>query len=148
MLTMNAITLFILFHMHLDRPEHGARGNRPADFIIKQLNLDDQQQKQFADLRNQHQQIVRSEESEDHRLHVIYFGMLKTDEPDKSRVDSVATLIGDQRKKLATATFDHFLQLRALCRPDQKKLFDETVDEIAKMIGGPPPGAPPPLHPQ
>jgi protein CpxP len=77
-------------------------------------------------------------------LHDLYFGMLKTDNPDKNKVDSVATLIGAKRKELATATFEHFQQLRAICRDDQKKLFDATIDDIARMVTGPhPPDGPP-----
>jgi Spy/CpxP family protein refolding chaperone len=145
LLVLNAVTLFILFHMHQagDRGPHGDNGKGPADYIARQLKLDGPQQQQFEELRNQHHAFARAGEKEDERLHDLYFSMLKTDNPDRSKVDSVATLIGEQRKKLAAATFDHFQKLRAICHDDQKKLFDNTIDEIAKLVTGHP-GPPPP----
>ena len=144
LLILNAVTLFILFHMHLGQP-HGVHGGEgPAKYIIEQLKLDTRQQEQFAELRNRHHDFARKSHEEEERLHDLYFSLLKTDDPDKAKVDSVATLIGAQRKALATATFEHFRELRAICRGDQKKLFDATVDEIARMVSGPPgPGGPP-----
>jgi Spy/CpxP family protein refolding chaperone len=146
LLVLNAVTLFILFHMHLRNGHgpHGEDGKGPADYIVKQLKLDEQQQHQFEDLKDQHHALTHDAEKEDERLHDLYFSMLKSDAPDKNKVDSVANLIGEQRKKLATATFDHFRQLRAICHDDQKKLFDNTIDEIARMVTGHPDGPPPP----
>lgn len=146
LLLLNAFTLFIVFHMHLAGRHNPHGGEDPNSFIIKQLKLDEQQQQQFAELRNHHHEIAKAAEDEDKRLHDLYFSMLKTDNPDKSKVDSVANLIGEKRKELAIATFDHFQKLRAICRDDQKKLFDATIDDIAHMVTGekpPPPDAPP-----
>ena len=146
LLLVNAVSLYLLFNIRKsdNRGPHAGDGKGPAEYIVKQLKLDQQQQEQFEELRNQHQGIVHREEHEDHRLHDLYFSLLKTDNPDKRQTDSLAALIGEQRKKLAVATFDHFTQLRAICRDDQKKLFDETIDEVVRMMGSHPPGGPPP----
>jgi Spy/CpxP family protein refolding chaperone len=121
------------------------RGGGAADFIVEQLKLDASQQKQFEELRHRHQDITRKAHDEDRRLHDIYFSLLKTDNPDKAKVDSVSSLIEAQRSRLESATFIHFQQLRQLCRDDQKKLFDATIDEITKRIAPKqlPPGGPP-----
>jgi protein CpxP len=146
LLVLNVVTLFILFHLHAggDHGPHGPNDKGPADYIITQLKLDEQQQRQFEDLKSRHHALANDAEREDERLHDLYFSMLKSDTPDKSKVDSIANLIGEQRKKMATATFNHFQQLRSICRDDQKKLFDNTIDEIAKMVTGHPGGPPPP----
>lgn len=136
LLLLNAFTLFMVFHMHPARARGPHDGEDPATYIIKQLKLDDQQQQQFAELRNHHHEITKAAEDEDKRLHDLYFNMLKTDNPDKNKVDSVAILIGEKRKELAIETFDHFQQLRAICRDDQKKLFDATIDDITHMVTG------------
>jgi protein CpxP len=141
---LNGITLFILYHTHLanNRGHHGDKG--PAEYIISRLKLDDPQQRQFEVLRDQHQDLARKSREEEEILHDVYFSLLKTDNPDKIKVDSVANLIGEQRKKMAAVTFEHFRQLRAICHDDQKKLFDNTIDEIARMVAGDPDGPPPP----
>jgi hypothetical protein len=70
---------------------------------------------------------------------------LKTAHPDKVKADSIASLIAAQRTVIEKATFDHFEQLRNLCNDDQKELFDNTIDEIARRMAPPHgrPGAPP-----
>ena len=148
LLLLNAGTLAVVFHWHEGRrsgPQEGGEG--PAAYIIQVLKLDEQQQQQFAELRQAHRQAIRSVHEEDKRLHDAYFSLLKTDRPDRAAVDSVANLLAVEEKLLSTTTFEHFEKLRALCRPDQKVLFDATIDEIAHRMAPPPPqgpGGPPP----
>ena len=154
LLLLNAGTLVYLFIQKKQEQGPPAGGSGAADFIIEKLKLDATQQKQFEQLRNQHQDITRHARDEERRLHDVYFSLLKTDNPDKAKVDSLTSLIAVQRSITESATFSHFQQLRQLCRDDQKKLFDATIDEIAKRVspkGPPPPGGdrrpdgPPPL---
>ena len=151
LLLLNAGTLLFVFRWHAGDSSRGhGNGEGPAAFIIQALQLDAQQQEQFAGLRRDHQQKVRALHEEDKRLHDAYFSLLKTEHPDRVRVDSIANLIGGMEKQLSSITFEHFEKLRALCRDDQKKRFDATIDEIARRMapgpkrpGGPPPDGPP-----
>lgn len=147
LLALNGVTLFIVFHMHLGQRQHEMHNDDkgPANFIVESLKLDADQQKQFADLRQQHQAFARNIHEEGKKLHDEYFDLLKTDNPDKAKVDSIAGLISAHQKELELFTFGHFQKLRAICRDDQKKLFDQTIDELAKQVGGPlhPDGPPP-----
>jgi len=147
---LNACTLFIVFRNHHQNRNDRPRGMEPGNYIVEQLKLDAAQQQQFGEMRRQHHELAMHIQHEEERLHDLYFSLLKTDNPDMNKVDSVATLIGVQRKAQATAAFDHFRQLRALCHDDQKKLYDATIDEIARRVTGPPPGReghPPPPPP-
>jgi periplasmic protein CpxP/Spy len=145
LLLLNAGTLiYLLTTRNQDqRPPHG---DPAPDFITEQLQLDAQQQLRFAELRHQHQEIVRRIQEQDRKLHDEYFNLLKTDNPDRVKADSISLLIGKQRSSIEAATFEHFQQLRRMCNDEQKKLFDATIDEIMKRMApkGPPPGGPPP----
>lgn len=153
-LTIGIILLFLLnagmlvFLLKPNAPINYSARPEAASFIIEQLHLDAQQQLTFERLRHQHHEAVRQAQEEDRHLHDAYFALLKTDHPDKTKADSVATLIAAQRALIEKATFDHFVQLRALCHPDQQQLFDATIDEIARRIAPPPherrEGPPPP----
>ena len=142
---LNAATLFFLFRNQDIKPGRRPPGNGKdaAQYIITALKLDSEQQQQFAQLREKHHSFAVKAEDENKRLHDLYFNMLKSDSQDQGKIDSVATLIGQQRKILAQNTFEHFQQLRAICHEDQKKLFDATIDDIIRMVAGPhpPPGA-------
>src|SRR5689334_11787394 len=144
LLLLNAGTLVYLFTSKKNMPEPKGREGA-SDFIVTALKLDGQQRDQFFELRREHQEITRRIHDEDRRLHDQYFALLKTDHPDQRLADSISSQIGEQRSRLEAATFDHFRKLRNLCREDQKKLFDQTINEITRMMGpkGPPPGGPP-----
>jgi len=146
LLLLNTGTLLYLFLARNKNERTGPPGRAASGFIIEQLHLDARQQQQFAELRDQHRAIIRRVQEEDRRLHDVYFGLLKTDNPDKAKTDSLSSLIAAQRSLIETTNFEHFQQLRKLCRDDQKKRFDATIDEIARRIGprGPGPGGPPP----
>lgn len=148
LLLLNAGTLiYLLMSKRTETDQRPPRGEGASKFIIEQLKLDDKQQLQFAELRHQHQEIIRRIQDQDRSLHDEYFNLLKTDTPDKAKADSISLLIAKQRSAIEAATFEHFLQLRRLCNDDQKKLFDATIDEIMRQMGGPkgpPPGGPPP----
>ena len=146
LLLLNIGSLAYLFLSRNKDERIGPQGSGASDFIIEQLQLDATQQQQFFELRKQHRDIMRRTQEEDRRLHDVYFSLLKTDNPDKEKADSVSSLLAAQRSLIEAANFDHFQQLRKLCRDDQKKLFDATIDEIARRIGpkGPPRGEPPP----
>jgi hypothetical protein len=148
LLLLNAGTLVFMFRWHADKTAAANdNGEGPAAFIIQTLQLDAQQQERFAGLRREHQQAIRLVRGQDRQLHDAYFGLLKTDHPDIAKVDSLAALIGTLENRLSKITFDHFQQLRALCRDDQKKRFDDTIDEIARRMGPgrrQQPGGPPP----
>jgi hypothetical protein len=152
LLLLNAGTLFFMFRWHGTTADSRLdNGEGPAAYIIQVLKLDTQQQAQFTVLRREHQQAIRHVHQEDRRLHDAYFSLLKTDHPDQAKVDSIADLICAEEKLLAKTTFDHFEKLRALCRTDQKELFDATIDDIARRMAPPPqrrPGGPPGQRPE
>lgn len=152
LLLLNAGTLVFMLRWHEDKAA-AAQGNGegPAAYIIQTLQLDAQQQEHFATLRREHQQLTRSAREEGKRLHDAYFSLLKTDHPDTVKVNALAGQIGEQEKLLSRVTFEHFEKLRALCRDDQKKRFDATIDEIARRMAPGPrqrPGGPPPRREQ
>ena len=101
LLVLNAVTLFIVFHMHLGQRQHEIHNDKgPTNFIIENLKLYADQQKQFADLRQQHQEFAKNIHEEGKKLHGEYFDLLKTDNPDKAKVDSIAGLISAHQKQL------------------------------------------------
>src|SRR5215510_4818343 len=106
LLVLNAVTLFLLFNMRSGQKEfkqHDKEG--PANFIIENLKLDPEQQNQFAALRHQHQEFAKNIHEEGKKLHDTYFDLLKTDTPDKAKVDSIASLMASHQKELELFTF-------------------------------------------
>lgn len=137
LLLLNTATLIFFFTSKQGPPPPP---NDTANFIIQQLHLDENQQKQFEHLKEEHQQSVQRIRDEDQRLHHVYFDMLKKNVAEQPAVDSITSLIGQQRKAMEMAMFDHFKKIRALCNKEQEQKFNTIIDEITKRLSPPPQG--------
>ena len=133
------ITLFWMAH---HRRQQRAVGT-PQEFLVKQLGLNEKQQQQLHQLASEHH--MQSEKIrgkiKDARDH--FFDLLKQSNVTDSAKLEAAAPVADNLKQLDLLTFEHFRQVRMLCTPDQQKKFDEIINEVLQMIGGPPPGGPP-----
>lgn len=148
LLIANAATLIIFW---VDRSKHGpAPKVEVKDFLVNQLRMDTQQQEQFEGLRKEHHEAVDSlrnkvREAKDH-----LFDLVKESNVTDSMKMAAAADVSRITEKIDLITLDHFQKLRAICRPDQQKRFDEILHEMTHMLGsqgrpgppGPPPGRP------
>ncbi len=114
----------------------------------ERLKFDDEQKEELKKLGEEHMEKMKSIEKADHKLHDELFSLLKEDSPDKTKADSLISLIAENRKKADAEIFSHFSDIKNLCKTDeQKKLFGEFVDDIGKMPPGPHQMQPPPPPP-
>jgi protein CpxP len=133
LLVLNAVTLFFLLGKkdgHKNKP--GGNGRPYSEYLTKQLNLDTIQVAQLKDLRDKHKQELGVLWKEDRELQEAKFVLLKEGSSDSLKLDSLLTLIVANKKKFELAFHNHFLQIRALCRPEQVELFNKTLDEMKK----------------
>src|ERR1043165_9750366 len=154
MVLLNIGTLTTLWMHH---PEHGdfsphghdwhqgpPHDHDPAEFISSQLRFTDQQKDQFQKLRDSHQHSVRKFEEENHQLRKKFFDLLKADNVNLTEADSLATAIGNHQKEIELATFRHFNSLKSICTDEQKKKFNDILDDLMHMMRPPPPPPTPP----
>lgn len=156
LLVVNAGTLVYLFlgqnkeHKH---PSHrGGRGT-PADYIIEKLELDDKQQADFKVLQKEHRNKMHETHEKLEETRSKYFDELKTSTVDTAASQKLQAEIGILMGQIHGNTFEHFTQVRQLCRPEQQELFDEFIEDILRALAPPPPGGkrghrppPPPMH--
>lgn len=132
LLVLNAVTLFFLLGKK-DSPKNRPGGGRPySEYLTKKLNLDTAQVAQLKELRDKHKQELGELWKEDRQLQDAKFVLLKEGSTDSLKLDSLLTLIVANKKKFELAFHNHFLQIRALCRPEQVELFNNTLDEMKK----------------
>lgn len=139
LLAVNAGTLAYLVYSNVkqNEPTPNQKGG-PAAFIIKQLKLDEQQQTVFEELRFEHRSGMIRKQDSIRTLHQEMFNHLKSDTPNATAADSIATIISLRKKELDMFTFHHFRQLREICNAEQKQLFDKFINEIQQAITSPP----------
>jgi periplasmic protein CpxP/Spy len=138
LLVLNFGTLGVLLLHKPPHPEHGEmpppNGEGPKRIIIERLHFDDAQQKQYETLIDEHRSKTRELNETSHGLHDQLFSLLKNDPVDKTKTDSIIQQIADNQKAIDNLNFEHFQKIKALCKPEQIKDFNELADELAKLF--------------
>ncbi len=156
LLVLNFGTLaFMWFNKpHPPRPEFMFNGNppppgqeeRPGEFLIHELNLNQSQLADFIKLRDEHQNAMKQVIEENQKNKDELFKMISAPQVDSAKLNQVTDNIAKGQKQIELATFIHFQKVRALCDDNQKKKFDEIIGDVLKMMASSPPGpkGPPP----
>ncbi|PBQ34054.1 hypothetical protein CNR22_20475 [Sphingobacteriaceae bacterium] len=139
---VNLATLaFVLFsktarHENFGRPP---RGEGPKQIIIDRLGYDAAQQKAYQITIDAHRRNSRKLEQASRALHQQLFSLLKEPEYMK-KSDSLMNLIALNQKAIDHVNFNHFLEIKALCKKDQLEKFNLLADDLAALFAhnGPP----------
>jgi uncharacterized Ntn-hydrolase superfamily protein len=149
LLLANAITI-ALFWIGRNKPFPPPQGS-PADFLIKELNMDSRQQEQYKMLVKEHQDAVRELREKIKAAKDSLFVLMKKDNVSDSSKKEAAHAVSRQTEQLDILTLEHFQKVRALCNKDQQKKFDDIIHEVIRMMAQPGPpvrrdiqGPPPP----
>lgn len=133
-------------HPPIYSPHHAERGG-PAKMIIEELKFTAEQIKQFEGLKESHQKSIRELNDKGREIRHAYFELLKQDEVDQKQADELSNAIATNQKEIEKVTFDHFKEVRKMCNADQKKHFDEIIEDILRNMAGGNRGPMPPMPP-
>jgi protein CpxP len=129
-------------------PGRGGRREGPASFIIERLQLDEQQQQAFEKLKEVHRSSADQLKDESRQLHDALFATLTDTTAIQVSIDSLNSLIAKNDNARELLNYNHFKELKTILKPEQYKLYDEFIDDIARRFAPPPrgprEGGPPP----
>jgi len=151
LVNIGTLTFLWVTKMPPPPPPHHGGGNKVFEFLVKELQLTDSQQKQYATLRDEHHAAMEATNKHNMELRHQLFDGLHTASTDTMMVHRLTDSIAANQQKLEMITFNHFRQVRAMCSAEQQKKFDEVIDEALRMMNPKPPrpqdgehGHPPP----
>lgn len=134
---VNSATLILMWVNKPPFPPKHPHHQRPDKLIIERLELDDEQQKQFEEIKKEHQGQMRKLNEEANTLHQKYFALLENDSVNDSIVDTYEKQLASITEKREEYTFQHFQKLKAICKPEQIGLFNDFIGELGKILSAP-----------
>lgn len=148
------LNIALLAAIWLTNSKQKQRRETPADFLIKELGLNNEQQRAFRSLAAKHRQQADKLREQVKEARRDLFNLLEHPAVDDSSKKAAAATAAKNLEQLDLLTFDHFKEVRALCTPAQQLKFDEIIEEVLRMMAaGPPRGdtnnhmrPPPPGH--
>jgi hypothetical protein len=150
---LNVGTLFMLFFGRPGERQRG-RGNvqdrgqtRIAQLLKDELGFDREQIEQYLVLKKRHQERMRVLDSTMRAAKNRMFDDVLRDDPAPVLSDSLLVLTQRTQDEIERLTFQHLLDVKKLCTPEQRKKLHAIIHEMfrGKPRGdepGPPPGGP------
>lgn len=126
LLISNGIMFFMMF-----RDQN--RKDGPKNTIIDKLHFDKEQIEDYEVYVQQHRKAINKNEVSMNTLRSKLYEQLKYQQ-DSSKTDSLISLISKQQFIAEHINYNHFLEIKKLCKPNQKGDFDELTTEIAKLF--------------
>lgn len=104
---------------------------RAEGFLVKALDLDAEQRAELKDLRDEHFDETRGIHKEIRATKRSMFDALLAAEPDTIAAKQFAAEYGDQLEKIDELLIQHYLEIRAICSPEQqeelRKVFRQAI---------------------
>jgi superoxide dismutase len=126
LLLSNGILVYVLIKEH-------SKKDGPKTIIIEKLHFDQEQIKNYENYIQQHRKAIDVNEATINELRSNLFEQLKYQQ-DSTKIDSLISKIAMQQNLAEKINYNHFLEIKRLCKPSQKKDFEELTLEIANLF--------------
>ena len=142
-MNLTALTLLWMGRPEGRRPQRGPQNpieeqHRIQQLLKMELGFDKMQTEQYLNMRQEHRKQARQLNDEIRRLKKEMFDKVLQDNPQPMLSDSLLRLVQEKQANLEQLTFQHFLDLKKLCKPEQQDNLKLLMHDIFHQ--NPPPG--------
>lgn len=130
--------LLLVFFCVWPARRHGHDADSPRDIIIRKLDMDKEQVRLYDRLIQKHRSEIAERDRQMMDCKNTLYALLPMD-AQPATTDSLTTAIAAIQKDIEQIHFEHFLQIKALCRPEQLPAYEELSHEIAAIFNHPKP---------
>jgi len=109
----------------------------PKRIIIERLHFDKNQIAQYESLIQEHRKQIRTKDEEIRKLKNELYSLLPV-ENNSSKKDSLITLMAEKQKDVEYIHYNHFVDIKKLCKPNQMADYNLLVKEINDIFNRPP----------
>lgn len=126
LLISNGILIFIHFNGRNKK-------DGPKNIIIEKLHFNKEQIKHYESYIQQHRKAINENEMTMNELRSGLYQQLKHQQ-DTAKVDSIISIIANKQIIAEHINYNHFLEIKKMCNPNQKDDFDKLTTEIANLF--------------
>ena len=138
-----AVVLLLLTNIALvvfmvkGKDHRSGRGGKsdPFEMMVKELNMTEQQQKDYKQLKEDHFKMIRPLFDSVRAAKTAFFSLIKDTTVSDSIVNAYSHRISEKQSVIDNLTFAHFKRVRNLFTPEQQPKFDEFVKKMMQQRG-------------
>jgi periplasmic protein CpxP/Spy len=133
-LVLVVLNIGLVFFMTMSRPhQNGHHGpDRNKHLIAEKLGFDQTQMEQYEVLINQHRTSISETDREISQAKQALYALL--DNEDQESKDSLMNVIAAQQHAIEEVHFNHFVDIKRLCRDEQLPAYHELTKELGRMF--------------
>ena len=128
----------ILGFLFLSKNNDGPRGKKmPREIIIEKLHFDENQIVAYDKTIKTHQETIRNLDDSIRITKNKLYQLLNNDTISTIEKDSLYTTLADYQKQIETTHFNHFIEIKKLCKKEQLNDFENLTQELSKLFSHP-----------
>ena len=129
LLLANILLVYFLVTANKHEGKRPGRGE-PFEMMAKELNMTEQQKKDFKQLKEDHFKNVRPLFDSVRAAKTAFFQLIKNPAANDSMLNAYEQRVTEQQAKLDRLTFDHFKKVRNLFTPEQQPRYDSFIQRM------------------
>ena len=114
----------------------------PKNIIIERLHFDKEQIEQYEKLIDEHQSSIKTTRDSIRMTKNDLYQTLNNE--SFAGKDSLLVRLSVLQKQIELIHYNHFAQLKKLCKPGQLNAFNDLTKDLARFFAPPKKGPPPP----
>lgn len=106
----------------------------PREIVIKKLNFDSNQIIEYDKTIKKHQKDIRTLDDSIHIIKEKLYTLLTKDNIDLVEKQKLITKLSNFQMDIENTHFNHFLEIKKICKNDQINKFNELSKELSKLF--------------
>lgn len=123
---INILMMFVFFN--------DKKKQKPREIIIEKLKFDEIQIKQYDKTIFVHQNNIKILDDSIRITKNKLYQLLKNDKINVSKKNELINKINSFQTKIENVHFNHFIEIKKLCKKDQLNDFNKLSDELSKLF--------------
>lgn len=128
----------ILAFLFLSKNDDGPRGRKmPREIIIEKLHFDKNQIDGYDKTIKIHQETIRELDDSIRTAKNDLYQLLNSENINSVQKDSIFLKLANYQKQIETTHFNHFLEIKKLCKKEQLSDYENLTEELSKLFSHP-----------
>ena len=125
------ILSFLFFKKH---DNHKNEKKMPKDIVIEKLHFDKNQIEMYEETIASHQKEIHSLDSSIKKTKNELYQLLNSETNYFEQKNSLLLKLADYQKQIETTHFNHFLEIKNICKEDQLADYELLTEELSKIF--------------
>ena len=132
---INLVLAYFLWNNKRGGRHDRERKQERGDWMVKELNLDDNQKEQHKRIKDAHFSAMKPVFDSISTARRTLYDLIKDTAVNDSAIAIYSEKIGTYHSEITRLTFDHFREMRSILNPGQQQKLDTMMQKIVTEMG-------------